>query len=331
MDLITIIIPVYQVENYLHQCISSLLIQTYSNLEIILVDDGSKDDSGSICDFYAVQDKRITVIHKTNGGLSDARNAALNVAHGKYVTFIDSDDYVSGNYIELLYNMHIKYDADISVCKYEKLWISFNNNKLNSKRKKYKIIEYVFTVERALEEMLYQKLFNNESWGKLYPLEYFSDIRYPVGKLFEDLAVTYKLVEKASKVAVSSEAAYFYLQRNDSIMSKANKFKANNFDIIYHADVMYQDIVSRFPKLTKAAINRKFSVNVKICKQLLSTNGYENEKKVVWKNIKETRKTVLFDRKSRIKFRVIALLMYFGNIGITIFSLIHNYITKYLK
>ena len=121
-DLITIVVPVYKVEKYIDRCVTSILNQTYKNLQIILVDDGSPDNCGKICDEYAKKDNRIEVIHKENGGLSDARNAGINIAKGKYIAFVDSDDYVSNDYIEYMYKILKKENAKISICELQIVW-----------------------------------------------------------------------------------------------------------------------------------------------------------------------------------------------------------------
>ena len=152
-DLISIVVPIYNVEKYLEKCINSIIIQTYKNIEIILVNDGSTDSSGKICDIYLKKDKRIKVIHKKNGGLSDARNVGIENAKGKYIAFIDSDDFIDSDFIEILYNLIIEYNADVSCCKC---------NVIYKKNKKQQVEEKIniFTNYEAINEMLYQ--------GKVY-------------------------------------------------------------------------------------------------------------------------------------------------------------------
>ena len=128
-ELISVVVPVYNVEKYIDKCINSIINQTYKNLEIILVDDGSPDNCGNICDEYAKKDNRIIVIHKENGGLSDARNTGIEVSKGKYITFIDSDDYISDNYVSFLYNLIIEYKADISIGKH---YVLYENGEINT-------------------------------------------------------------------------------------------------------------------------------------------------------------------------------------------------------
>ena len=214
MPKISIVVPVYKVEKYLSKCIDSLINQTYADLEIILVDDGSPDNSGHICDEYAKKDKRIKVIHKENGGLSDARNKGIEIARGEYITFIDSDDYVSLKYCEILYNTIQKHHADIAVSNY----LKFNENE----EVKEQTIngEIVMTSIQALEH-LYTKneaVAMRTAWGKLYKKTLFSSIRYPKGKINEDEFVIHHLYDKAKKVVFVKNPLYYYLQRTSSIM-----------------------------------------------------------------------------------------------------------------
>ena len=163
-DLITVIVPVYKVEKYIRRCIESIINQTYRNLEIILVDDGSPDDCGKICDEYAKKDNRIKVIHKENGGLSDARNKALDLANGKYVIFVDSDDYIEKNAIGYLYKLIQKYNTDIAIGLVNSIYDGEKNSILKNKESNIK----VYNKEQALETMLYNTEFTNMACNKHY-------------------------------------------------------------------------------------------------------------------------------------------------------------------
>ena len=211
--LISVIVPCYNVEQYLRQCIKSITQQTYSNLEILLVDDGSPDRSGEICDEYAKSDKRIRVIHKQNGGLSDARNAAIDVCNGEYLTFVDSDDSVSLDHVETLYGLVEKYGCLLSVSQ----WQTFQEGtKLKINQKKIKEICYN-TPKEAVTAMYYQEEFDNAVWGKMYHRSLFDDLRFPKGLIFEDDYTVYRLLFKSNKVAYTNKITYYYLLRNNSI------------------------------------------------------------------------------------------------------------------
>ncbi|XME03221.1 glycosyltransferase family 2 protein [Lachnospiraceae bacterium C1.1] len=215
--LVSVIVPIYMVDAYLPECIESIQHQTYENLDIVLVDDGSKDNSGKIADEYASNDQRINVIHKENGGVSDARNAGIENSKGDYIVFVDPDDYVHPKLIEILMEPVENKMADMSVCSY----VEFKDfEKINVKLKDKTDIKIL---ESNAERFDY---FYGEQfvcfvvpWDKLYPKSFFSDIRYPKGKIYEDAFITYKILEKAKKIAYIDETLYFYRKRTKSIMS----------------------------------------------------------------------------------------------------------------
>ncbi|WP_243009253.1 glycosyltransferase [Clostridium sp. AM58-1XD] len=224
MELVSVIVPVYKVENYLERCVHSIQNQTYKHLEIILVDDGSPDNCGKICDEFAENDKRIRVIHKINGGLSEARNFGIDVAEGKYIVFVDSDDWIDPDMIELLLRIREMHNADIVECSYRNVY-------------KDKIIEETYCRGEivigdsvfALKGMLDWKYFKPVAWNKLYKREVLGDIRYPKGKLHEDEFTTYKYFYNAKKMAYVDVSKYNYDRtREDSITGK--KFQASNLD-----------------------------------------------------------------------------------------------------
>jgi len=211
--LISIIIPIYKVEDYIRCCIDSILSQTYKNLEIILVDDGSPDNCGSVCEEYSLKDKRIKVIYKKNGGLSSARNAGLDIASGEYIGFVDSDDWIENDMYESLYNAIIFHKADISVCG---RYIA-SGNKITTISDSEKA--EVFTRCEALSELVLDEYsgMKNFAWDKLYKKELFDNVRYPEGKCYEDIFTTYKLFSLSNKIVDIKSPKYYYLMREDSI------------------------------------------------------------------------------------------------------------------
>ena len=227
-ELISIIVPVYNVEKYLERCVESIIGQTYKNIEIILVDDGSKDNSGKICDDFMKKDNRIKVIHKENGGLSDARNAGIEIAKGEYIGFVDSDDYIEKDMFETLYNLCKENDAEISMVSY----YEYYNGKLIAVRKNEKIEK--FDKIGAIKELLIDKKIQSYAWNKLFKRELSENIQFPTNKNFEDIATTLKLFEKANNFALLEEPKYFYLRRDDSIIGKRNyKTYKDYLDVIY--------------------------------------------------------------------------------------------------
>lgn len=226
-ELISVVVPIYKVEKYLARCLDSILEQTYRNFELILVDDGSPDACPRICDEYKGKDSRIKVIHKQNGGLSDARNTGLEMARGKWITFIDSDDYVGQNFLKVLFEAGTSTGADISICDYKFVRDDDEKGTMESARK-------VFSNKQCLEEVYHPRFHGLEfvAWGKLYRTDLFKNnqIRYPVGKLHEDVFTTYKLIYAADQVAFSNATEYFYRQREGSIMASA--FNPKRLDLL---------------------------------------------------------------------------------------------------
>lgn len=220
MELISIIVPVYNVEKYLRACIVSLRKQTYKNIEIILIDDGSCDSSGKICDELSVEDSRIIVIHKNNCGLSSARNRGLEIARGSYVTFVDSDDYVSPDYVEQLYWALKENDAQISICDYQKVQEFEEFEDLYQKVEKIKEILF-FTKQEAIKNVYKSTIHGMDfiSVAKLYNINLINQnhIRFPVGKIHEDTFTTYKALYAANLIVYVNVPMYFYRIREGSI------------------------------------------------------------------------------------------------------------------
>ena len=223
---ISVIIPIYKVENYLHRCVESIINQTYDNLEIILVDDGSPDNCPIICDEYAKKDSRIRVIHKKNGGLSDARNAGLDIATGEYIGFVDSDDYISVNFYQRLMNVMKVSNSDIVECEIKKFKDTdrvddIENNKLDF---------ITFNTDEAMEDLILNNILSVTVWNKLYKRETIEKLRFKVGKTNEDDFYTYLAFDNANKISKLDDKLYYYLQREDSIMGKS--YKLNRLDEI---------------------------------------------------------------------------------------------------
>lgn len=221
MPLISVIVPVYKVEPYLARCIRSITSQTCKNLEILLVDDGSPDKCGEICEAFAQNDSRIRVYHKENGGLSDARNFGVERASGEYIAFIDSDDYVAPNYIEYLLNLLNKYNADIACCCMTETYEDTADYRTNDEIPNEKLL----TGKEACRELfgaLYMVLVT--AWGKLYRSDIVKKYPFPVGKIHEDEATTCKYYYEADRVAVGNKCLYAYYQNPTSIMNTEGNF-----------------------------------------------------------------------------------------------------------
>ena len=209
---VSVIVPIYKVEPYLKRAVASILHQTYHNLEIILVDDGSPDQCGRICDDYAKEDNRITVIHKENGGLSDARNAGLDAAHGEYIVFVDSDDFIAEDYVETLMQCLKKYDADVAMCSYA-VTASVELDESIFKASRDETVEVCD--RRELLNNLYDANHKDAtyfivSWNKIYKATLWQDVRFPKGRIHEDEATTYKIYDRAQKGVYLHRPLYGY-------------------------------------------------------------------------------------------------------------------------
>lgn len=221
LPVVSIIVPVYNVKSYVGECVESLCRQTYTNLEILLVDDGSTDGSGEVCDEYAGRDERIRVIHQANRGLSGARNMGLDDARGEYIAFVDSDDLVSPNYVETLYELLLKYDADIAACAYAK----GTTEQLTDIREKVLSLDNVREICMPSVKLLKQwhgkyKQQETIACNKLYCREIWNDsrkIRFPEGRIHEDVLTSHLVVQSAKKIVLTTEILYFYRIRKGSI------------------------------------------------------------------------------------------------------------------
>jgi len=214
--LVSVIIPVYNVDEYLRSCLESIVSQTHHNIEIILINDGSTDKSPSICNEFKIKDSRIKLINKENGGLSSARNAGLDVCNGDFITFVDSDDWVDKRYVETLLIIAVTKKSDIAFGENELVFFEsqIHTNIINPLTTIYSNLE-------ALEALFSKNLVSHTvSWGKLYKKELFIDLRFPTGRIHEDEFTTYILFFKSSRIAYINKRLYFYRQRLNSITSR---------------------------------------------------------------------------------------------------------------
>lgn len=248
-SLISVIVPIYNVEKYLDRCVDSIINQTYKNLEIILVDDGSPDNCPQMCDDYAKIDNRIKVVHKENGGLSDARNVGMKVATGEYVSFIDSDDYISLDFYETLLETIVDNDSDIVECGVVKF---YEDNNFDEYSDDLKVTNYD-TLD-GLEGLINENPFKQHVWNKLYKSNIALDISYAVGKLNEDEFWTYQIFGKAKKVTRINKTMYYYFQRGSSIMG--NGYNIRRLDALEGKMNRQAYIEKNFPTLaTKAKVD----------------------------------------------------------------------------
>ncbi|MGL5903256.1 MAG: glycosyltransferase family 2 protein, partial [Cetobacterium sp.] len=237
---ISIIVPVYKVEPYLRRCIDSILNQTFTNFELILVDDGSPDRCGEICDEYAKKDCRIKVIHKKNGGLSSARNIGLNIAKGDYIGFVDSDDWIDADMYETLYNLIKESNKSISNIGYKIVYDNYSECLTN-----HKVLK--LNKEQALEELLKHKLYGNYFWPNLYTSELMKKFRFTENIIFEDLDLMYRVISESNGIITVGMSKYNYLQREGSI---TNDLSINiGYDYIFILNKRKKDLQKNYKKL----------------------------------------------------------------------------------
>lgn len=303
--LISIIVPCYKVEQYLPKCIESILHQTYSNLEIWLVDDGSPDDCGKICDEYAARDNRIKAIHKKNGGLADARNVAIDRANGEWIVCIDSDDYVSEDYIEVLYGLVERNHCKIGV---GGLHAFVEGTSLSFSQPDYQ--EMVFDKITGIEKMFYQELFDTAAWCKIYHRSLFEDgIRYPYGLIYEDLPTTYRLFLKADKIAFCNKVIYFYLLRKNSL--EGQPFNVRKLESALSIIESIKSHSNELKDVEKAVRCRLLSFCFHILLEM--PKDYEDKRKHILVNyVKKNRLKVISDMRARKKTRVAAIFSFIG-------------------
>ena len=283
MDLISIIIPIYNVEKYIHRCVDSVINQTYQKLEIILVDDGSPDDCGKICDEYATKDNRIRVIHKENGGLSDARNHGIDSATGEWFFFLDSDDWIYPQTIEKLYDAAIKNDVSISICNYSRTEGELPSVDISEK------------AELWTPKDLYLKhhVTSTIACAKLYRKNCFKRIRYPVGKIHEDEFVTYKILFAQEKIAFIDQPYYAYFMNGEGIMrSKWTPARMTAVDSLGEQCKFFKKLKD---EELIAFSDKNFFLRFVCCHMKALENGYMKEAK------KLTRKAFFMTLKSPCK------------------------------
>ena len=306
--LVSVIVPVYNVEKYLKNCLDSLKAQTYSNLEFILIDDGSQDASSKIADQYAREDSRFTVIHQANSGLSQARNHGIELAKGEYLTFVDSDDTVTPDYVEFMYELLEAHDfqAKLALC-------SLNNVYLATGAIKNQGNGEITTLsgKDAIEMMCYHDLVDTCAYAKLGHRDLYQTVRFPKGKLFEDIATTYQLFLQCDKVECGFLPKYNYVLREDSITT--SKFNQKKLELLEMTDQMAKDVVSVYPELKKATLRRQVYARFSTLNQMIDvTDIFLKQRQAIISFLKTHKKAVLADEKTPKRDRVAYLMLSLG-------------------
>lgn len=315
--LVSVIVPVYNVEKYLKRCLDSVLAQSYKNLEIILVDDGSTDRSGEICDEYKKKDGRIRVIHKENGGLSDARNEGMKIGKGDYACFVDSDDVVKNDYVEYLFGLIKKFDVEMSVAKYEVVTGSGKRIVPGGE-----IYSEVFSEKVALEELLSEKHFTVSANAKMYAKRLYKKIIFPKGKLCEDNGTTYKFIMMCKSIAFGNKIVYSYYKNSGSIMMGA--FSVRRFDLVELTDEMCKAVVSKYKDLKEIALRRMILARFSIIRQVNYKELARSEKGKVDSYrgfILQNKRAVLFNSVYSLRDKIALISLMFGY---RVFSLVWN-------
>lgn len=306
--LISVIVPVYNVEAYLDQCLESIVGQSYAHLEILVVDDGSTDGSGTLCDRWAERDQRIRIIHQPNGGLSAARNSALDVMQGEMVTMVDSDDVLHPSAIQVMMEAMGKNQAQIVVGRY----VPFAEDGQPAWPQQDDHPEALrFTQHRSLLKIFYQQGLTHSAWGRLYDASLFEDIRYPVGKNYEDLAIIYPLMLKCGRLVKLDYVVYGYRQRQTSILGAFSPSRSVVLDILEDLEhrVMRDD--ERYvPAVQSRLLSAYF--NILLLSNQDKTHDHSQLQDRCWQGIKRLRRECLRDKNVRRKNKKGILASYLG-------------------
>lgn len=293
---VSIIVPVYNVEEYLKECIESIINQTHKNLEIILINDGSTDNSLNICKYYETTDSRVKVIDKINEGLSEARNTGVRHSTGEYLIFVDSDDFINEDMVEYLLNILIINKGCIAQCSFKRFSSTYSIEE-NLLQEEIKVMNNI----EALESMHYVNGVDCITWNKIYKKHLFEEIKFPIGKIHEDNFTTYKLVDITKKIIVTDRILYYYRQREGSIMNES--FNIKKLDAIeactekmnYFINKGYKKLIKLSMKeLQNKLINSYFDV---YSSDIINKNIYLDD---IYKNIKENYLRFLFNEYSDI-------------------------------
>ena len=293
MDLISIIVPIYNAEKVIKRCIESISRQSYEMLEIILVDDGSTDQSLEICEDMSEKDSRIKIIHQNNGGVSRARNTGLKKATGQYIMMVDSDDYLYERAVELMLREIKKNKADLAICGFERGMDE----------------AFPFSIDLSLESSVIDnrealnRIYKNDycalqyvaPWAKLYARRLFDNIIYPEGKIFEDIGTTYLLMLQCEKIAVGYQSKYNYIFHDNSIVN--SKFKISKLDMIEMTDKMATDVLQKYPDMKDAVMSRRVYSRISTLNQMINEKGYLNIKKQLMTFIYDNAQCVLKNKK----------------------------------
>ncbi len=263
--LISIIIPVYKVERYLDRCVKSVLAQDFPDFELLLIDDGSPDRCGKMCDNWAGQDERIRVYHQTNRGISGARNCGLDHVRGRYISFIDADDWVTKDYLSYLMSLFVEQCA-VTACNHTVVRNGKKKNNVKAGRERR-----ILTRKEAYEEVLFHGCVDVSGWGKLYKREVFDGFRFPEGKLFEDTYLFGDILNKTSLLVFGNKPCYFYEMHEESLVNRS--FTEMNLDYIEASKKLAQYAVEAYPDLKVGAVRRINHARLSVLRYMEKCDG----------------------------------------------------------
>jgi len=279
---VSIIVPIYKVEDYLKRCVDSITNQTYKNLEIVLVDDGSPDNCPAICDELEKTDERIKVVHKENGGLSDARNAGMDVSTGDYIGFVDSDDYIDADMFEILVDAIEEHDADISCCRYTRIWDDGKVEKVGNDDS-----VNVYEGLDGLKEYLYARTVDPFAWNKLFKAEQLGNLKYPdknvrfiKGILGEDNPFNIELLKTTKRLVVVGKSKYNYLQAREGAITNS-AVSQKKIDSVFFWDTVSKDCKENYPELLEYAVRRQALFYVGLFNRIYEDESYKAERAVI--------------------------------------------------
>ncbi len=307
-ELISVIIPVYNVEKHLENCIKSILSQSYTDIEVILVDDGSKDSSGTICDRFACEDSRVRVIHKENGGVATARNTGIAEKKGEFYCFVDADDTVHPNYLLNMYNLIKEHNADIAMSAYYFVWE--DGRKQRTRNKEYPDSHvFVDTGREALGKMLYSKIYAPSSNSKLFRASKIK-VHYPPYAIGEDMLASVDYFMQADKVVMSNEPHYYYMQHEESVMHSVNPDKV--FQLVTTGDEMMRIVSEKCPENKSAAAYYIVEKNIDAYFRISTVSGQKDKLDIIRNNIKKYAPVVEKDTGAHLHIRKDAKVAKFG-------------------
>ncbi|TDE51302.1 glycosyltransferase family 2 protein [Flavobacterium sp. GT3P67] len=297
-DLISIVVPVYKVEAYLSRCIDSILSQTHKNFELILINDGSPDNCPQICDAYASEHSCIKVIHKKNEGVSIARNKGIEITKGKYIAFVDSDDYIHKDYLSTLMFMLSNSEAQLSMCAYKRVFDSeIDEIKVNT--------DFETISDLVAMDMLLNDQSKCSPWGKLYDIDLFKEVKFPEGKLMEDMFIMPTLFSKAKIVAINSQELYYYNQEGLSITRSSFNYK--KLDIVEGSLSWKNHTELNYPTLFEKASMHYYATVIDNCIYLSKVKDdygisiYKKYKKEIKSNYSNILKSKYSSKRTKIK------------------------------